>query len=56
MVAGDPAGGSVLVELRVKDGQKVKKGEVLAVLSNYARADVTLRMAEADLVKLQADA
>lgn len=53
VVAGDPAGGSVLVELRVKDGQKVKKGEVLAVLSNYARADVTLRMAEADLVKLK---
>ena len=53
VVAGDPTGGSVLVELRVKDGQKVKKGEVLAVLSNYARADVTLRMAEADLVKLK---
>jgi len=53
VVAGDPAGGSVLVELRVKDGQKVKKGEVLAVLSNYARADVTLRMAEADMVKLK---
>jgi len=53
VVAGDPAGGSVLVELKVKDGQKVKKGEVLAVLSNYARADVTLRMAEADLVKLK---
>jgi len=53
VVAGDPAGGSVLVELRVKDGQKVKKGEVLAVLSNYGRADVTLRMAEADLTKLK---
>mgnify|MGYP003578026941 FL=1 len=53
VVAGDPAGGSVLVELRVKDGQKVKAGEVIAVLSNYARADVTLRMAEADLVKLK---
>ena len=53
VVAGDPSGGSVLVELRVKDGQKVKKGEVLAVMSNYARADVTLRMAEADLTKLK---
>ncbi len=38
VVAGDPAGGSVLVELRVKDGQKVKKGEIVAVLSNYAPA------------------
>jgi HlyD family secretion protein len=53
VVAGDPAGGSVLVEMRVRDGQKVKKGDVLAVLSNYARADVTLRMAEADLTKLK---
>jgi HlyD family secretion protein len=53
VVAGDPAGGSVLVELKVKDGQKVKKDEVVAVLSNFARADVTLRMAEADLVKLK---
>jgi multidrug resistance efflux pump len=43
----------VLVELRVRDGQKVKKDEVIAVLSNYARADVTLRMAEADLTKLK---
>lgn len=53
VVAGDPVGGSVLVELRVRDGQKVKKGEIVAVLSNYARADVTLRMAEADLTKLK---
>ena len=53
VVAGDPAGGSVLSELKVKDGQKVKKGEIIAVLSNFARADVSLRMAEADLAKLK---
>jgi HlyD family secretion protein len=53
VVAGDPAGGTVLVELRVKDGQKVKKDEIIAVLSNYSRADVTLRMVEADLTKLK---
>ena len=52
VVAGDPAGGSVVIELRVKDGQKVKKGEVIAVLSNYPRADVSLRIAEANLAKL----
>ena len=39
------------VELRVKDGQKVKKDEVVAVLSNYSRADVTVRTAEAELDK-----
>ena len=53
VVAGDPAGGSVLLELKVKDGQKVEKNEVIAVLSNYPRADVSLRMAEADLGKLE---
>jgi HlyD family secretion protein len=53
VVAGDPSGGSVLVELKVRDGQKVKKDEVVAVLSNFAKADVSLRMAEADLAKLQ---
>lgn len=53
VVAGDPAGGTVLVELRVRDGQKVKKDEIVAVLSNYARADASLRMVEADLTKLK---
>jgi HlyD family secretion protein len=53
VVAGDPTGGSVLEELRVRDGQKVKKDEIIAVLSNFARADAALRMAEADLTKLK---
>src|SRR5262249_23713973 len=51
VVAGDPAGGSNIIELRIKDGQKVKKDEIIAVLSNYPKADLALRMAEADLVK-----
>jgi multidrug resistance efflux pump len=53
VVAGDPAGGSVVVEMRVRDGQKVKKDEVIAVMSNYGRADVSLRIAETDLTKLK---
>src|SRR5262245_8358886 len=53
VVAGDPAGGSTIVELRIKDGQKVKRDEIIAVLSNYPKADLALRMAEADLVKLK---
>ena len=35
VVAGDPAGGTNLLELRIKDGQKVKRDEIIAVLSNY---------------------
>jgi HlyD family secretion protein len=53
VVAGDPAGGSTIIELRIKDGQKVKKDEIIAILSNYPKADLALRMAEADLVKLK---
>ena len=53
VVAGDPAGGSVLVELRSRTARRSRRTRSLAVLSNYARADVTLRMAEADLVKLK---
>jgi HlyD family secretion protein len=52
VIAGDPtSGGSVLVELRVADGQKVKKDEVVAVLSNYSKADVAVRTTEAELQK-----
>ncbi len=53
VVAGDPSGGSNLLELRIKDGQKVKRDEIIAVLSNYPKADVALRMAEANLSKLK---
>ena len=51
-IAGDTtAGGGVLLELRVADGQKVKRDEVIAVLSNYPIADVSVRSDEADLEK-----
>ena len=53
VIAGDPVGGSTVLELRIKDGQKVKRNEIIAVLSNYPAADVALRMAEADLAKLK---
>ena len=53
VIAGDPAGGSNLLELRIKDGQTVKRDEVIAVLSNYPKADVALRMTEADLTKIK---
>ena len=56
MVAGDPDGGANLVELRIKDGQKVKRDEIIAVLSNYPKADVAVRMAEANLTKLKQSA
>jgi len=53
VIAGDPAGGGVLTELRVVDGQKFKRDEILAVLSNYASADVTVRTHEAELEKIK---
>jgi multidrug resistance efflux pump len=51
VLAGDVVGGGVLAELRVRDGQKVKKNEVIAVLSNYSKADVTVRSTEAEMEK-----
>ena len=44
-------GGSVLTELRVVDGQKVKRGDVIAFLSGYTKADVRVRTTEAALEK-----
>ena len=53
VIAGDPVGGSTLLELRIKDGQAVKRDEIIAVLSAYPAADVALRMTEANLTKLK---
>ena len=51
LLAGDPTAGSVVLEMRVVDGQKVKHDEVIAVLSNYPIADTSVRTAEAELEK-----
>jgi multidrug efflux pump subunit AcrA (membrane-fusion protein) len=52
VIAGDPAlGGAVLLELRIKEGQLVKRGQIIAVLSNYPVADVEVRQMEAELAK-----
>jgi HlyD family secretion protein len=52
VITGDiSAGNGRLVQLRVIDGQKVKQREIVAVLSNYPSADVTVRISEADLTK-----
>jgi multidrug resistance efflux pump len=53
VIAGDPAGGEVVLQLRVTDGQKVKRDDIIAVLSNYPTADVEVRAAEAQLLKAQ---
>ena len=50
-LAGNPEGGGVLTELRVTEGQTVKRDEVIAVLSNYPKADVLVRTTEAELEK-----
>jgi HlyD family secretion protein len=52
VIAGDASpGNGMMLELRVKEGQKVKKGDVVAVLSNFPTADVSVRSAEAELEK-----
>ena len=51
VLAGNPEGGGVLTELRVSEGQVVKRDEVIAVMSNYPKADVVVRTTEGDLEK-----
>lgn len=51
IIAGDPVGGSVLTELRIKNGQAVKRGEIIAILNNYATADVEVRRIEQEIAK-----
>ncbi len=51
IIAGDPVGGAVLGELRIKNGQAVKRDEIIAVLNNYAAADVEVRRIESEIAK-----
>jgi multidrug resistance efflux pump len=53
IIAGDPSSVGILQELRVSEGQKVKKDEVVAVLSTFAKADITVRTVESELQKAQ---
>jgi HlyD family secretion protein len=51
MIANDPNGGSVLKELRIREGQTVKKDEIIAVMANYPAAEVGVKIAENNLRK-----
>jgi multidrug resistance efflux pump len=51
LVASNASGGDVIAELRIVEGQKVKRDEVIAVMANYSIADVAVRTAEAELEK-----
>jgi multidrug resistance efflux pump len=51
VLAGNPEGGGVLAELRVSEGQVVKRDDVIAVMSNYPKSDVLVRTTEGDLEK-----
>ena len=53
MIANDPNGGSVIKELRIKEGQTVKRDEVIAVMANYPAAEVGVKIAENNLLKAE---
>jgi multidrug resistance efflux pump len=53
LIANDPNGGSVLKELRIKEGQIVKRDEIIAVMGNYPTAEVNLKIAENNLLKAE---
>jgi len=54
VIAGSPLGGATVIDLRIKEGQHVKRDEIIAVLSGHPAADVGVRIAEAALAKLKA--
>jgi multidrug resistance efflux pump len=43
----------VLKELRIKEGQAVKRDEIIAVMGNYPAAEVNLKIAENNLLKTE---
>jgi HlyD family secretion protein len=53
MIANDPSGGMVLRELRIKEGQAVKRDEIIAVMGNYPAAEVAVKIAENNLLKTE---
>ena len=50
-IGGNPAAGAVILELRVVEGQKVKRDDIVAVMSNYPKSAIAVRSAEAELAK-----
>jgi HlyD family secretion protein len=53
MIANDPNGGMVLKELRIREGQTVKRDEIIAVMANYSVAEVGVKVAENNLLKAE---
>src|SRR5476649_784760 len=51
LVVVSGAGSDRLLELRVTEGQRVKRGEIIAVLLNYPRDDIAVRLEEVRLEK-----
>lgn len=51
VLGADPSGGAVLSELRVIEGQEVRKGDIVAVLSNYANAAFAVQQNKGNLQK-----
>jgi multidrug resistance efflux pump len=49
MITNDANGGSLLKELRIHEGEWIKKDQVIAVMSNYPMAEVGVMMAENNL-------
>src|SRR5262249_41126665 len=58
LISGDPSAGDIVIEMRVREGQEVKRDEGIAVLSDYPITVGLVRRYEAELekAKLQREA
>lgn len=54
LVAGDPEGGEIVSELAVRAGEHVRRGQVVAVLSNYLAAELEIHKIRADIDRVRA--
>jgi multidrug resistance efflux pump len=51
LISGEPTAGDIVIDMRIREGQEVKRDEVIAVLSNYPITVGLVRRYEAELAK-----
>lgn len=54
LVAGDPEGGDVVAELKVRTGEQVSAGQIIAVLGNHLAAEIEVSKVKVDIQSARA--
>lgn len=54
LVAGDPEGGDIVAELKVRAGEQVREGQIIAVLGNHLAAEIEVSKVKVDIQSARA--